>query len=135
MPKFGRKSRTRLATCDKQLQKLFNEVVKHFDCSVLVGFRGKDEQNSAYKNGYSKVKWPNGKHNSNPSFAVDVAPYPINWEDRERFIYFGGFVKGCAYQLDIPLRWGGDWNNDTSLADNEFDDLVHFEIREDLMKE
>ena len=80
MPKFGRKSRTRLATCDKNLQKLFNEVVKHFDCSVLVGFRGKDEQNSAYKNGYSKVKWPNGKHNSNPSFAVDVAPYPINWK-------------------------------------------------------
>ena len=135
MAKFGRKSRERLATCDKQLQKLFNKGVKYFDCSVLVGFRGENEQNTAYESGYSKVKWPHGKHNSNPSFAVDVSPYPIDWEDRERFIYFGGFVKGCAYKMDVPLRWGGDWDNDTSLADNKFDDLVHFEIRKDLMKE
>jgi peptidoglycan L-alanyl-D-glutamate endopeptidase CwlK len=135
MAKFGRNSRTRLATCDKQLQKLFNEVVKYFDCSVLVGFRGENEQNRAFDEGHSKLKWPHGKHNSNPSFAVDVAPYPLDWEDRERFIYFGGFVKGCAYQMDMPLRWGGDWNNNTSLADNKFDDLVHFEIRNGLMVE
>ena len=129
MPKFGRKSRTRLATCDKQLQELFNEVVKYFDCSVLVGFRGENKQNSAYKGGHSKVKWPNGKHNKKPSFAVDVAPYPVDWEDRERFIYFGGFVKGCAFRMGISLRWGGDWDNDTQLSDNNFDDLVHFELK------
>ena len=129
MAKFGRNSRTRLATCDKQLQKLFNEVVKYFDCSVLVGFRGENEQNTAYKSGHSKVRWPNGKHNSKPSTAVDVAPYPIDWEDRERFIYFGGFVKGYAFRMGIPLRWGGDWDNDTSLSDNKFDDLVYFELR------
>ena len=135
MARFGKNSRQRLATCDKQLQNLFNEVVKYFDCSVLVGFRGENEQNRAFSEGHSQVRWPKGKHNSKPSFAVDVAPYPINWDDRERFIYFGGFVKGCAYKMDIPLRWGGDWDNDTSLADNKFDDLVHFEIRKVLMKE
>ena len=129
MPSFGRKSRERIATCDKDLQNLFTEVVRYFDCSVLVGFRGKNEQNRAFKEGRSKVRWPRGKHNSNPSSAIDVAPYPIDWKDRERFLYFGGFVKGCAYQMGIPLRWGGDWDNDTSLSDNKFDDLVHFEIR------
>ena len=129
MPKFGRTSRKRLITCKEDLQTLFNEVVKHFDCSVLVGYRGRNEQDTAYESGHSKVKWPNGKHNSNPSLAVDVAPYPIDWDDRERFIYFGGFVKGCAYQLGLPLRWGGDWDNDTQLSDNEFDDLVHFELK------
>ena len=129
MPKFGRKSRERIATCDKDLQNLFTEVVRYFDCSVLVGFRGKNEQNRAFKEGRSKVRWPRGKHNTNPSSAIDVAPYPIDWKDRERFLYFGGFVKGCAYQMGIPLRWGGDWDNDTSLSDNKFDDLVHFEIR------
>ena len=128
MPKFGRKSREKLATCEKELQNLFNEVVRHFDCSVLVGYRGRNEQDTAYESGHSKVKWPNGKHNSNPSLAVDVAPYPIDWDDRERFIYFGGFVKGCAYQLGLPLRWGGDWDNDSQLSDNKFDDLVHFEL-------
>ena len=129
MPKFGKRSRERLTTCNKELQALFNEVVKYFDCSVLVGYRGRNEQNIAYESGHSKVEWPNGKHNKNPSSAVDVAPYPVDWEDRERFLYFGGFVKGCAYQMGIPLRWGGDWDNDTSLSDNKFDDLVHFEIR------
>ena len=131
MARFGKRSRRNLNTCDKKLQDLFNEVVKHFDCSVLVGFRDRDGQNTAYASGHSKVKWPNGKHNTKPSFAVDVAPYPINWDDRERFIYFGGFVKGCAYRMNIPLRWGGDWDSDTQLSDNKFDDLVHFEVRKD----
>ena len=132
MARFGKRSRRNLNTCDKKLQDLFNEVVKHFDCSVLVGFRDRDGQNTAYASGHSKVKWPNGKHNTKPSFAVDVAPYPIDWDDRERFIYFGGFVKGCAYRMNIPLRWGGDWDSDTQLSDNKFfDDLVHFEVRKD----
>ena len=129
MPKFGKTSKKRLETCEEELQSLFNEVVKYFDCSVLVGYRGRNEQDTAYESGHSKVKWPDGKHNSRPSFAADVAPYPIDWEDRERFIYFGGFVKGCAYRMDIPLRWGGDWDNDTQLSDNKFDDLVHFELK------
>ena len=129
MPRFGRTSKKRLETCGEELQTLFKEVVKHFDCSVLVGYRGRNEQNTAFNSGHSKVKWPNGKHNKRPSFAVDVAPYPIDWDDRERFIYFGGFVKGCAFRMGIPLRWGGDWDSDNQLTDNKFDDLVHFELK------
>ena len=129
MPRFGKTSKKRLETCEEELQSLFNEVVKYFDCSVLVGYRGRNEQDIAYESGHSKVKWPNGKHNKKPSFAVDVAPYPIDWDDRERFIYFGVFVKGCAYRMGISLRWGGDWDNDNQLSDNKFDDLVHFELK------
>ena len=129
MTKFGKTSKQRLVSCEKELQSLFNEVVKYFDCSVLGGYRGRNEQDTAYESGHSKVKWPNGKHNKRPSFAVDVAPYPIDWDDRERFIYFGGFVKGCAFRMGIPLRWGGDWDSDNQLSDNKFDDLVHFELR------
>ena len=129
MPKFGKTSKRRLATCDDGLQNLFYEVVQHFDCSVIIGHRGEKAQNKAYDEGKSQVRYPKGKHNSNPSTAVDVAPYPIDWEDRERFIYFAGFVKGIASEMGISLRWGGDWNNDTQLSDNKFDDLVHFELR------
>ena len=128
MPRFGKRSRKNLKTCDARLQDLFSEVIKHFDCSVLVGFRDRDGQDTAFNSGHSTKKWPNSKHNSKPAIAVDVAPYPIDWKDRERFIYFGGVVKGFAYQLGLSLRWGGDWNNDTQLSDNKFDDLVHFEI-------
>ena len=129
MANFGKTSKKRLKTCDEKLQSLFNEVVKVFDCSILVGHRGEEDQNKAYKEGNSQVKWPKGKHNKKPSSAVDVAPYPIDWEDRERFSYFAGFVKGVAWRLNIPIRWGGDWDGDTELSDNNFDDLVHFELK------
>ena len=40
MPYFGRRSKKQLSTCDKKLQDVFNEVIKHVDCSVLEGHRG-----------------------------------------------------------------------------------------------
>ena len=73
--------------------------------------------------------FPKGRHNALPSKAVDVAPYPIDWEDREGFILFAGYVLGVASQLGLNIRWGGDWDGDFDLSDNEFDDLVHFEMR------
>ena len=129
MPRFGKRSIGRLQTCDQKLQELFYEVVKHFDCSIIEGNRGEERQNKAYADGKSKVKYPNGKHNKFPSVAVDVAPYPIDWSDRDRFHYFGGFVLGVAKQMGMNIRWGGDWNQDTHTKDNKFDDLVHFEIK------
>ena len=80
--------------------------------------------------GNSKVKWPKGKHNKVPSVAVDAIPYPIDWGDRERMSYFAGYVQGISTQMEIPLRWGGDWDQDTELKDNRFDDLVPFELTE-----
>ena len=130
MPRFGKRSIGRLQTCDQKLQELFYEVVKHFDCSIIEGHRGEERQNKAFADGKSKVKYPNGKHNKFPSVAVDVAPYPIDWSDRDRFHYFGGFVLGVAKQMGMNIRWGGDWNQDTETKDNKFDDLVHFEIKE-----
>ena len=82
MPKFGRRSKERLATCDEKLQKVFNEVIKHVDCSVLEGHRSEERQNKLYEEGKTKVKYPKGRHNASPSLAVDVAPYPIDWNDR-----------------------------------------------------
>ena len=130
MPKFSRKSKFKLYTCDKRLVGLFEEVVKKFDCMVLEGHRGQKAQDEAYLKGNSKVRFPNGKHNKSPSIAVDVAPYPIDWEDRDRFHYFGGYVLGVAAQMGLKIRWGGDWDMDTKTKDNKFDDLVHFEIKE-----
>jgi len=28
--------------------------------------------------------------------------------------------------MEIPIRWGGDWDRDHCLSDQSFDDLVHF---------
>jgi|TARA_R100000656_G_scaffold113264_3_gene85572 hypothetical protein len=130
VPRFSSRSKRRLDTCDSKLEKLFKEVVKYFDCTILEGHRGKEAQNKAYNDGKSKVQYPNGKHNKRPSVAVDVAPYPIDWSDRDRFHYFGGFVLGVAKKMGMNIRWGGDWDMDTKTKDNKFDDLVHFEIKE-----
>ena len=131
MPYFGKSSKKRLSTCDDRLQKVFNEVIEHVDCSVLCGHRGKDDQNKAYKEGKSKAKYPNGRHNRQPSLAVDVSPYPIDWDDLERQTLFAGFVLGIAKQMGIDLIWGNDWDGDFETKDTGLKDYPHFEIRED----
>jgi len=128
MAKFGKRSKERLATCHKDLQKVFNEVIKYVDCSVLEGHRSEERQNKLFKEGRTKVKYPKGRHNSSPSRAVDVTPYPVDWDDRERQTLFAGFVIGIARSMDIRLRWGGDWDMDFQVMDNRFDDFPHFEL-------
>ena len=128
MPRFSTRSTQRLKECDIDLQRLFFEVVKHFDCSVTCGHRGRDIQEKLFLERKTQVRFPKSKHNSVPSRAVDVAPYPIDYDDRERFTLFAGFVLGVASQLGIAIRWGGDWDQDTEVDDNRFDDLPHFEL-------
>lgn len=128
MPSFSKRSRDKLETCDIQLQLIFNEVIQHWDCTILEGTRTKETQDEYFRTGRSKVQYPNSKHNSNPSLAVDVAPYPIDWNDLERFRAFGGFVLGVAAMMDVKLRWGGDFNMNRDFKDQSFVDMPHFEL-------
>ena len=130
MPHFSRRSRENLRTCDYRLVSLMNEVVRNFDCTVICGYRGHELQAEAFLMGFSKVRFPNSRHNVNPSLAVDVVPWPIDWIDVERAIYFMGYVKGIADQMNIRIRCGGDWDGDFELKDNLFNDYGHFEIQE-----
>tara|TARA_X000001388_G_C2195497_1_gene109173 strand:+ start:101 stop:499 length:399 start_codon:yes stop_codon:yes gene_type:complete len=132
MPRFSRKSRSKLEGVDARLVLLLEEVVKYFDITVIEGKRSQERQNQLVKEGKSKTKF--GKHVQ--GMAVDIAPYPIDWNARDDFHYLGGFVLGIACKMGINIRWGGDWSS-SSLAkeqrttkDNNFDDLVHFEIKE-----
>ena len=129
MPRFGTKSRGRLNSCHPDLQKVFNKVIERVDCSIICGQRGEVAQNKAYKEGRSKVKYPKGRHNANPSNAVDVAPYPLDWDDLERFTLFAGYVLGIAESMGIDLIWGNDWNGDFNTKDTNFKDYPHFEIK------
>jgi peptidoglycan L-alanyl-D-glutamate endopeptidase CwlK len=129
MPKFGKRSKSRLESCDPTLQMVFNEVIKHVDCSVLEGTRTEETQNKYFAEGKSKFEYPGSKHNTFPSQAVDVTPYPVDWEDRERQTLFAGFVIGIAKGMNVKLRWGGDWDMDFQVNDNKFDDFPHFEVR------
>ncbi len=62
-----------------------------------------------------------------------MAPYlngGVSWDSRH-CLYFAGLVMGIAKQMDIEIRWGGDWDRDNEpVTDQEFQDLVHFEFVE-----
>lgn len=119
MPSFSNKSLQRLNTCDIRLVHLCNEVIKDYDFVVLCGYRNEEEQNKAFKDGFSKLKYPDSNHNTYLSKAVDLAPYPIDWKDIERFKELGARMKKAAADKNIKIRWGGDW---------KMRDYPHFEL-------
>lgn len=126
MPKFGKRSKERLRGVDTRLVNVLNELIKIMDVTIIEGLRSKQRQEILLKEGKTKTKF--SKHIEGK--AVDLAPYPIDWEDRDRFHYMGGMIRGIAKQLNINVRWGGDWDSDGETKDNRFDDLVHVEIKD-----
>jgi peptidoglycan L-alanyl-D-glutamate endopeptidase CwlK len=114
------------------LQQICNEVIQVYDITVLEGYRDKERQNYYFKTGASKLRYPQSRHNSEPSLAVDIAPWPINWTDINRFYFMAGHVFMAAHKLGVRITWGGDWDGDKSFKDNKFNDLPHFEYRGEL---
>ncbi len=107
-----------------------DEVV---DISLTSGHRDQETQNTLYENGYSKLKWPRSKHNRKPALAVDLQPYPYPQEEPRLWGslgYIAGRAHEIAQQEGFRIRWGGDWDRDGDLTDQNFDDLFHLEIYE-----
>ena len=128
--KFSDKSQKCLNTCTPGLQRIFNEVLKIQDCTILSGYRDKNHQDTYFEKGLSKLPWPKSKHNHNPSKAIDAVAYIRKRGasfNMKQCYYFAGIVKGVASSLGIKIRWGGDWDGDGDVLDQSFNDLVHFE--------
>lgn len=130
MPTFSKKSLARLETCDHRLQMVMKRAITRYDFTVLCGHRTKQEQNDAYERGTSKLRWPQSKHNKTPSLAVDIAPFPIDWDNLGRFREMAAIVLDEAQKLGIKVRWGADWNQNGSEKDERFRDYPHFELVE-----
>jgi len=127
MPRFSSTSKRRIATCHEDLQSVLRTVIRTFDFSVLSGHRGEDEQNALYTQGRTEpgsivtnVQWPDSKHNTSPSIAVDIAPYPIDWDDLTRFHELAGRMLQTADLFDVTLEWGGHWSR--------FKDYPHYQL-------
>ena len=154
MASYGQTSQGKLNTAHPDLIKIFEEVVKIFDNTIVYGTRSPTQQMELYKQGrafiagfwivtkkadvvtYKDGTTKKSNHNYTPSKAVDAVPYPIDWKDEKRMYYFAGHVKAIAIKLKEEgiithdIIWGGDWDNDTNVKDQTFMDLVHFEIKE-----
>jgi peptidoglycan L-alanyl-D-glutamate endopeptidase CwlK len=101
------------------------------DISLLSGHRDAEEQNALFEVGASTLRWPDSKHNKLPSVAVDIQPHPCP-EYEPKLWGALGYLAGRAYAIakeeGFHIRWGGDWDGDGDVTDQNFDDLFHIEV-------
>jgi len=128
VPTFGQRSKESLNTLDPELQSVLEQAIKHVDFSIIWGYRGMEEQNNAFHQGRSRNRYPTSKHNTLPSVAVDIVPYPGLYEASYKSFYeLASYILAEASKQGVPLRWGGHWKNYTGQG--EYDrDWAHFEI-------
>ena len=121
MYKLSKKSQERLETCDERLITIVREVCKVMDITVLCGHRGKDEQEKAFNEGKSRAHFGQSYHNAFPSLAVDIAPYPINWDVNDpRWEIMCNLVLYIANRYRINVKLGRDFS--------KLKDYPHIEI-------
>ena len=116
MYKFSERSRSNLSECHSDLQALAMFAIKFVDFTIIEGHRDKVAQDNAFKEGYSKVRYPNSKHNRQPSDAFDFIPHPFNgWHDKEGFAKVGNMMMGIGAMLkwygliESEFEYGGNW--------------------------
>jgi len=131
MPSFGETSRHRLVGVHPSLTKILFEVVQMYDISIPPsgGLRTEAQQAELFASGKSKTI--NSKHliqSDGYGHAVDVVPYPVDWDDSKRFFFMAGAIMMSAKRNNIKIRWGHDWDMDMDFEDQSFNDSVHFEI-------
>ncbi|QGH74732.1 endolysin [Bacteriophage DSS3_PM1] len=116
------------------------------DFTVICGMRTRKEQRRLVDKGASKTM--NSRHLPNSqgySRAVDLGWWKnggVSWKtdnvkafydmdhsaDYEGYQAIGVAMKAAAEELNIPLRWGADWDGDGQHTDHTFLDWVHFEL-------
>lgn len=136
MATFGAKSLEKLKTCHPDIQRVMLKAIQEYDFTVLCGTRTPEEQFELFKQGrelkdgkWIKVgstvtnidgKTVKSEHNYTPSRAIDIAPYPIDWNNLQRFKDLSKVVLKCADELGVSLEWGGNWAS--------FKDLPHYQL-------
>lgn len=106
-----------------------------FEVYVVEGKRSKERQEQLYAQGRTKpgkiVTWTlNSKHID--GLAVDLAPMvegAIQWDDTFMFVVIGQAMKKASKELNIPIKWGYDWDGDGILQERGETDGPHFELR------
>lgn len=140
MPRFGARSEREIATAHPDLQRLFREVIKIFDCTILEGLRTVERQQALFAQGRtakgSIVTYADGVNDlsnhqrmdrNGKSLAVDVAPWfavepHVRWDDENHFYMLAGYVLATADRLEVIVEWGGNWPGKKR-------DLPHWQIR------
>jgi len=144
--KLGKQSKQKLSTCHSDLQKIINLAITrtNIDFGISEGHRDIERQYELFLEGKSKIDGINkkGKHNYDPSLAVDIFIYHPEYETRSKLAYdkvhlayVSGIITCCAEELfekgeiENTIRWGANWDGDGVIDyDQSFDDYPHFEL-------
>lgn len=118
--------------CNELLQDAHPELVAWFkrakaryvNVHISCSFRNSTEQNKAFAEGKSQLRWPKSKHNNTEngrpcSLALDL--FLIDEDGLARFPpLFYAKLNADNERDREPIEWGGKWT--------KFKDLVHFQL-------
>jgi peptidoglycan L-alanyl-D-glutamate endopeptidase CwlK len=122
---MNKTSLAKLNTCHPNIIRLALAVDKVFPIQCICGHRNEKDQDDALRNGYSKLRFPNSKHNKTPSHAGDFVPDPdrnpatVEWGDIKSFEMMCLVFEQKADELGIKIRLGRDFS---------FKDYPHIEL-------
>ena len=60
--------------------------------------------------------------------AVDLAPWPIDWNNTARFDRLAGLMFRAALAEGVKITWGADWDRDGRPRERGETDSPHFEL-------
>ena len=131
--KLGKTSLARLQGVDETLVNVVKRAIEisEVDFTVLEGVRTLDRQRELYAQGRTApgkiVTWTM-KSRHIEGKAVDLVPYPLDWNDLEKFSKIKDAMFQAARELDVNLRWGADWDGDGKYREKGEYDSPHFEL-------
>lgn len=154
---LGSRSKERLVGIHPKLAAVVVKAISisTVDFTVLEGVRTLDRQRRLYGQGRTaaelakvglpasyakpkeaKVTWTlTSNHFVNKStgsgHAVDLAPWPIDWEGPNHFPKFDAIAEAmfaAAEELGVKIRWGADWDMDGKPRERGETDSPHFEL-------
>lgn len=131
--KLGKTSLARLVGVDECLVKVVMRAIEisEVDFTVMEGVRTLARQRELYAQGRTApgkiVTWTmNSRHIEGK--AVDLVPYPLDWNDLEKFDKIKDAMFQAAREIDVNLRWGADWDGDGKYREKGEYDSPHFEL-------
>ncbi|OOF40857.1 peptidase M15 [Rodentibacter mrazii] len=124
--RFSQRSLDNLKGVHSDLVKVVRRAleISEIDFTVIEGLRSKAKQKRLFAQGATKTM--NSRHLT--GHAVDIVPYPLDWNDLEKFGKLSKAMFQASKELKIPIRWGGDWNRNGRSDDEKFYDGPHFEL-------
>lgn len=151
--KLGRRSLERLQGVHPDLVRVVLRAIELTtqDFMVLEGVRTDKRQRELYgqgrtagelviagvdpklaKPGLQKVTWTlKSNHFKQPDgcgHAVDLVPYPVDWNTISKFDAIADAMAQAAKELGVSIRHGADWNHNGRRREKGESDNPHFEL-------